>query len=65
MARVLISGKESFLDTALYTNSVAVKEIPVAEHEGMREATQLYYRNYKTFLARLVRRGRRLLQILE
>lgn len=58
-------GKESFLDTALYTNSVAVKEIPVAEHEGMREATQLYYRNYKTFLARLVRRGRRLLQILE
>lgn len=55
-------GNETFLDTVLHNENVAVCEMPVEEHLGMREATKRYYQSYKSLRARLLRRIQRLLK---
>lgn len=54
-------GNETLLDTVLSSERVIVRDIPVEEHIGMRQATERYYFAYKSMSARLFRRIHRTL----
>jgi hypothetical protein len=54
-------GNETLLDTVLSSERVMVRDIPVEEHIGMRQATERYYFAYKSMSARLFRRIHRTL----